>query len=128
MIKGCAKRVVVVKDIESNLFEEAFFIVKPGSKSKKYAEEDFLNEAGKIVKHGLPSSEPSPAAQTCFGTPTGEISRSTGAVFAVTPRAGTAPQKRRKKSAARRDAFMFFCGFTLSAVLCTAIYFLRMLL
>ena len=55
MIKGCAKRVVVVKDIDSNLFEEAFFIVRPGNRSKKYAEEDFLGEAGRLVKAGSPT-------------------------------------------------------------------------
>ena len=35
MIKGCAKRVVVVRNIDSSLFEEAFFIVKSGQSAKK---------------------------------------------------------------------------------------------
>ena len=35
MIKGCAKRVVVVRNMDSNLFEEAFFIVKAGQGAKK---------------------------------------------------------------------------------------------
>lgn len=34
MIKGCAKRVVVVREMDSKLFEEAYFIVKSGVKAE----------------------------------------------------------------------------------------------
>ena len=50
MIKGCAKRVVVVRNIDSSLFEEAFFIVKSGQSAKKSTEEEFLGEAERLVK------------------------------------------------------------------------------
>ena len=50
MIKGCAKRVVVVRNMDSNLFEEAFFIVKAGQSAKKSTEEEFLGEAERLVK------------------------------------------------------------------------------
>ena len=50
MIKGCAKRVVVVRNMDSNLFEEAFFIVKAGQGAKKSTEEEFLGEAERLVK------------------------------------------------------------------------------
>ena len=49
MIKGCAKRVVVVKDGESKLFEEAYFIVRPQHQKN---EEDYLGEAEKLLKEG----------------------------------------------------------------------------
>lgn len=56
MIKGCAKRVVVVRNIDSALFEEAFFIVKSGQSAKKSTEEEFLGEAGRLVK-AVPGAE-----------------------------------------------------------------------
>lgn len=51
MIKGCTKRVIVVKNMESDLFEEAYFIVKPSPTKLKASlcENDFLCEADKIV-------------------------------------------------------------------------------
>ncbi len=109
MIKGCAKRVVVVRDIESNFFEEAFFIVKQGSNAAKSGEGDFINEANRIVKHNLPSKNMFTTSKT------GNIN-------------GFVPQvyKKRASSAKKgfvRDALMFLFGFGISAVICTAIYY-----
>ena len=47
MIKGCHKRIVFLKDTESELFDEAYFILKPCAISKN--EDDIVSEATKIV-------------------------------------------------------------------------------
>ncbi len=51
MIKGCTKRVVVVKDVQSDIFEEAYFILRPKSeKSKaKASRTDIITEANRLV-------------------------------------------------------------------------------
>lgn len=102
MIKGCTKRVIVVRDIESNFFDEAFFIVKPGSSKRVVNEADYINEASRIVKSDLPTDSksyllPIPATNTI-----------------------------RKRNVSRqkfRDILMFVFGFGISAVLCTFIYY-----
>ena len=47
MLKGCQRKVIVIKNPGSELFEEAYFIVKPLDKAKK--ESDFLAEANRII-------------------------------------------------------------------------------
>ena len=48
MIKGCQKKIVFLKDTESELFEEAYFVLKPTATSK--GEEDIVLEATRIVR------------------------------------------------------------------------------
>ena len=57
MIKGCTKRVVVLKDVQSEIFEEAYFIMRPKSeKAKGHAPQtDILTEANRIVLDKSPS-------------------------------------------------------------------------
>ena len=47
MIKGCHKNVVFLKDTGSELFDEAYFVVKPSIKSKPHS--DIITEAMEIV-------------------------------------------------------------------------------
>ncbi len=47
MIKGCSRKVIVIKNPESNLFEEAYFIVSPKESERQYG--DFLAEANRII-------------------------------------------------------------------------------
>lgn len=47
MIKGCSRKVVVVKNTDSDLFEEAYFILKPSADAFENA--DFLAEAKRII-------------------------------------------------------------------------------
>lgn len=54
MLKGCTKRVMFVRLGENALFEEAYFVVRPGAKSV-YKEGDFLNEAQKIISKSTSS-------------------------------------------------------------------------
>lgn len=51
MIKGCTKRVVVVKDVQSDIFEEAYFILRPGTNKNKAQtrENDIITEANRLV-------------------------------------------------------------------------------
>ena len=104
MIKGCAKRVVVVRDIDSNFFEEAFFIVKQGYDKRKSSESDYINEAGRILKSDLPvySDNIYPAGLTLS-------------------KIQSSKSYRRKNIS--RDLLMFIFGFGLSAIMCTLIYY-----
>ena len=47
MIKGCEKKIIYLKDTKSEFFEEAYFVVKPQSSTKK--ECDIISEATRIV-------------------------------------------------------------------------------
>ena len=49
MIKGCQKRVLWVKNIESECFDGAFFIVSDKSVEKKRTEESMVAEANRII-------------------------------------------------------------------------------
>ena len=121
MIKGCAKRVVVVKDIDSNLFEEAFFIVRQGTGAKKYAKEDFLGEAGRLVKTTAPYSDGGALPLADGAADGAPLSRR--AVRRSAPHEGAFFSVRAKKGTALRDALMFVFGFGSSCVLCTLIYY-----
>ncbi len=120
MIKGCSKRVVVVKDIESKLFEEAFFIVKSGS-SKKYAESEYLNEARRLAVIGSESSGaacvfPSTAVPTRFSVSTdGKRGKTENVAFS------------RRAHSRRREVLAFIGGFAASSALFVLIGFLRTL-
>lgn len=47
MIKGCSRKVIVIKNPGSDLFEEAYFIVSPKVSERKHG--DFLHEANRII-------------------------------------------------------------------------------
>lgn len=47
MIKGAQKNVIIIKDTNSAIFEQAIFIVKPGNKN--LTEVTLLQEARRIV-------------------------------------------------------------------------------
>ena len=47
MIKGCHKSIVFLRDTGSELFDEAYFILKPNAQGKKEA--DIISEATRIV-------------------------------------------------------------------------------
>ena len=89
MIKGCTKRVIVVKDVRSDVFEEAYFILRPSQQSNapEKSRNDILTEANRIVS-------------TC------ECDAPRGAV-------GISYSKRSKFRV--RDFLFFTCGFTFAA-------------
>ena len=50
MVKGCQKKVICIKDTGSEMFEEAFFIMKP-SKDGVRKENDMIREARRILEN-----------------------------------------------------------------------------
>jgi len=53
LIKGCQKKMVVLKNIGSEVFEEAYFILRDPSsnpQSKKLNRRDMITEANRIVE------------------------------------------------------------------------------
>lgn len=49
MIKGTSKRVIVVKQPDTDLFEEAYFIVKERKTGTKNDTKSLIQEAGRII-------------------------------------------------------------------------------
>lgn len=50
MIKGIYKNIVVVKDIDSPIIEEAIFIVKPQATKSGVSKTDMLFEAKRVLE------------------------------------------------------------------------------
>ena len=50
MIKGCQKRVIVVKHPDTDAFDEAYFIVSEGKYMKKSDKRTLIGEADRIIK------------------------------------------------------------------------------
>ncbi len=50
MIKGCSRRMIVLKDTGSDFFEEAYFVLKSSAAHCKIkTERDFIAEAQRII-------------------------------------------------------------------------------
>ena len=49
MIKGCEKRVVWLRNTESDIFEQAYFILSDSAYDKKKSEGDIVSEAKRII-------------------------------------------------------------------------------
>lgn len=49
MIKGCEKRVVWIRNTESEIFEQAYFILSESAYEKKKSEGDIVTEAKRII-------------------------------------------------------------------------------
>lgn len=57
MIKGCSKRVIVMKNTGHEMIEEAFFILSPDAAKGKTGEGDILKQANSILESsGMPTS------------------------------------------------------------------------
>ena len=50
MIRGIYKNIVVVRDIDSPIIEEAIFIVKPNASKTGVSKEDMLSEARRVLE------------------------------------------------------------------------------
>ena len=51
-VKGTQKRVIHLKNTESSIFEEAYFIVKEGAR-ESYALPDMISEANRIIEENV---------------------------------------------------------------------------
>ncbi len=101
MIKGCTKRVIVVKDVSSEIFEEAYFILRPVSSKVKaaHSQSDIMREANRIV-----------SSNEC------DSSCNAGRISLC--------RADRQKSGKARDVLLFLFGFLTSAVLYGVYYLL----
>ena len=52
MIKGCNRRVIVVKHPDSDSFEEAYFIVREGKFKRKSDTDSLVGEANRLINGG----------------------------------------------------------------------------
>lgn len=50
VIKGCNKRVIVMKDTGNEMIEEAFFILRPQSTKSIFSEDDIMKHANSILE------------------------------------------------------------------------------
>lgn len=53
MVKGCQRKVIFLKNCESELFSEAYFIVNEKAYSPQRSEDDMIAEANRIVEENL---------------------------------------------------------------------------
>ncbi len=53
MIKGCNKRVIVMKDTGNAMIEEAFFILKPEAGKNGFSEGDIIKQANRILERSI---------------------------------------------------------------------------
>ncbi len=50
MIKGCKKKIIYLKNTDSTLFDEAYFVLRKDSDKENYRESDMVDEAKRIVE------------------------------------------------------------------------------
>ena len=58
MIKGCERRIIYIRDTESPIFKEAYFILRDGASPKR--KDDMVAEAMRIIRErsvGSPSEK-----------------------------------------------------------------------
>jgi hypothetical protein len=60
-MKGCQKRIIVMKNTGSNIFEEAYFILKDNAvRTQAISEHDMVGEAARIIAENLLVADPMP--------------------------------------------------------------------
>ena len=52
-MRGCQKRVVFLKNIGSDFFEEAYFVLKGNTDMAKYTDADIIREANRIIDENI---------------------------------------------------------------------------
>ena len=65
MLKGCQKRIVFLKDTGSELFDEAYFVIKAEYQNK--SEGEFIQEATKIANSGKAEASVAKRSSFAFG-------------------------------------------------------------
>lgn len=57
MLKGCQRKIIVLKNTGSNIFEEAYFVIRESAGRAHISEADMIAEANRIIKeNGTASS------------------------------------------------------------------------
>lgn len=51
MLKGCQRKIILLRDTGSNIFEEAYFVLKADAEARRdLSESDMVSEARRIVE------------------------------------------------------------------------------
>ena len=53
MVRGCQKKIIYLKNTQSNMFEEAYFVIKDNLFYEKDREGDMIDEANRILKESF---------------------------------------------------------------------------
>lgn len=53
MIKGCQKKIIMINDTGSDMFEQAYFIVKDEAQGAVCSKNDMIREANRIIENNL---------------------------------------------------------------------------
>lgn len=57
MLKGAQKKVIIVKDTQSGIFDEAYFIVKNSADHRNLTKHDMVSEAQRIISGSVINSD-----------------------------------------------------------------------
>ena len=52
MLRGCQKKIIVMKNTGSPMFDEAYFILSENALRAHASERDMINEANRIIREG----------------------------------------------------------------------------
>lgn len=50
MIKGCKKKIIYLKNTDSDIFDEAYFVLRRDTDSEYYEDTDMVEEARRIIE------------------------------------------------------------------------------
>ena len=53
MVRGCQKKIIYLKNSGSDLFEEAYFIIKNSPRYEEFSECDMIEEANRIIEESF---------------------------------------------------------------------------
>ena len=53
MLKGCQKSIIMIKDTGSEIFDQAYFIIKDAEYCAKLHKTDMIREANRIIEENL---------------------------------------------------------------------------
>ena len=57
VMKGCQKKVIFIKNTESRIFDEAYFIISREREKSYLSEENLVSEANRIIERSLSECE-----------------------------------------------------------------------
>ncbi len=53
MLRGCQKKIIFLRNTDSDVFEEAYFVIKDDAAVSPGAEEDMVREANRILRENI---------------------------------------------------------------------------
>ena len=53
MLKGCQKRIIMINDTGSDIFDQAYFIIKDANICDRFCKTDMIREANRIIDNNL---------------------------------------------------------------------------